>query len=198
MASKKKIALLGLLGLGLGAAAFGAAKAADDDDGDDDGGDDVPPEVCPPGFHAVILPNAQGIPQQTCVPDAEPDDPPPPPPGPGHAKNYVGSGYNWPHKNDFPMEASFGAQLLVFGYPAAAVNPAMPGWSVISGPMMSAVREFQRDYNAARLAQTVDVPAPKKLDTDGLIGANTINGLLNAKRWQQVLNLPWIDIVGLA
>lgn len=185
--AKAGVVILVLAALGLA----GASAAAADDDGDDD--DD--PDVGPPAPD----PEIPDLPED---PDP-PVEPPPPAPDP-QKKNYVGSGYVWPHQEVFPPQGAgfsganccriFGLELEKLGYPT---NAAAADWNVISAKFMSVVREFQRDYNVARQAQTVD-PVPKALATDGLIGTNTIDGIINAKRWVLSLALTWEDIVGLA
>lgn len=168
------------IGLGVGVVALallalGGAAIADDvvDDDDDDDDDDVDDDDD----------------------DDIPDEPPPPPADP-KKNNYVGApGYSWPHKDRFPNERSFGLFLQQLGY---NTNPGLADWSPISAATMVVVRQFQRDYNVARLAQTVDEPAPKSLSTDGLIGKNTIGAMLNAERWIIALAIPWQDLVALS
>jgi hypothetical protein len=156
----------------------GKAKAAIDGDDDDDDGD---------------LPDLGNIDDPVIFVPAEPTEPPPPPPDP-KKKNYVGSGYAWPSKARFPNERSFGLFLQQLGY---VTNPGDPAWSVISGDFMKIVRQFQRDFNVARLAQTVTEPQPGSLSTDGLIGKNTIAAMLLAEKWVQTLGVSWFDLVAL-
>lgn len=193
MTSKqKKLAALAALAA-LGFAGFAAAASDDTDpDPDPDPTPDPTPDPnatpCSPGFHRVPGPVINGAPTSMCVPD----EPPPPPPDP-KKKNYVGSGYDWPYRDRFPTEFSIASALNLLGYP---VNPLA---SAISAATMFAVREFQRDYNDAAKAQTVDEPAvPASLSTDGLIGKNTLAAIINAQRWTNILNVDWLDIVALA
>ena len=102
----------------------------------------------------------------------------------------------WPRRDRFPNERSFGLALQQLGY---VINPAAGDFSIVSTSSRNVVRQFQRDYNKAAGAQTVDAnPAPSQLAADGLIGAQTINGLLNAQRWIVTLNVTWADLVALA
>lgn len=186
-----KIALtVGVLAA-LGLAFAGAANADDlqpDDDDDDDGEDPLIPGVvvdpnslpCPPGQVRV-----NGV----CVV--------PPPPPDKKLCNYVGCGpaFNWSHKDRFPNERSFGQALEQIGY-IFSPHWGAASWSIISAQSMGVVRQFQRDYNVARLAQTVE-PTPNGLATDGLVGNNTINAIIKAQNWVNVLGLSWADIVAL-
>ena len=163
----------------------GVANAADtdDDDDDDDDDDEVDPpiiiEACPAGQVRV-----NGV----CVV-------PPPPPNPINC-NYVGCGpaFNWTMRDRYPNERSFGLALQQLGY---VINPAAASFSIVSPHSRTIVRQFQRDYNVARLAQTVQEPAPQGLATDGLVGNNTIRAIANAQQWVITLAVAWPDIVAL-
>lgn len=176
------VGVLAALGLAFAGAANADDLQPDDDDDDDDGADDAiivdPPVFCPPGQI-----NVDGV----CVT-------PPPPPDPKLC-NYVGCGpsYNWIRKDRFPNERAFGLALQQLGY---IINPGLANFSIVSDYSRSIVRQFQRDYNVARLAQTVE-PTPNGLATDGLIGTNTINAIIKAQNWVNVLGLAWADIVAL-
>lgn len=156
------------IAIGVGAvAALGLAAAA--------AADDTPPKRDVPD-----------PPDEPVVPPPDPVEPPPPKP-PAGLKNYVGSGYAWPYRNEFPSEASFGYALQEFGYDT---RPWSAGWSVIGQRMMTMVREFQRDYNSTN--------PPKKLADDGLIGKNTIDAIRNAKAWTLAEGISWPTYIGAA
>lgn len=184
----KKVLTIGGVAAGVLLLLGGVANAADDDtqpddDDDDDENPDVvivdPPVICPPGQF-----NVNGV----CVT--------PPPPPPANVCNYVGCpGFVWAQQGVFPNERAFGLRLQQLGY---VINPAAANFSMISGYSMSIVRQFQRDYNVARLAQTVEEPPPPSIATDGLVGnAQTIPALIRAWQWVNTLGVPWMDIVAL-
>lgn len=185
----KKALVIGGAAIGFLLLLGGVANAADvipgDDDDDDDEPDDEPIDVipgqlaCPPGQVRV-----NGV----CVV-------PPPPPNPINC-NYVGCGpsFNWVLRDRYPNERAFGLALQQLGY---VINPAAGNFSIVSGHSLATVRQFQRDYNVARLAQTVQDPPPQGLATDGLVGNNTIRAIANAQQWVTTLALPWMDIVAL-
>lgn len=160
-----------------------AADTDDDDDDDDDGDDDDEPVIvdlaCPPGQVKV-----NGV----CVV-------PPPPPNPINC-NYVGCGpaFNWTQRERYPNERAFGVALNFLSY---VINPGAANFSIVTPTSRAIVRQFQRDYNVARLAQTVMSPPPQGLSTDGLVGNNTIRALTNAQDWVVKLGLQWPDIVAL-
>lgn len=174
MASKKTAALIAggivLVGLAFAGAASASDDAPPDDDDDDPGRADPDPDPASPRA------------------DPDPAEPPPPPPNP-LIKDYVGSGYNWPRRDRFPNEQSFGTHMLALGY---QTNPLAPNWSVISAGFMTLVRRFQRDYNKVRL--TIANPGPS-LSPDGLIGKNTINALLAAQQWAALGAMSWQQLV---
>ena len=163
----------------------GVANAADPEDDEDDDDDEEDPDpivvelACPPGQVRV-----NGV----CVV-------PPPAPNPINC-NYVGCGpaFNWTMRDRYPNERSFGLALQQLGY---IINPAAGNFSIVSPQSRAIVRQFQRDYNVARLAQTVQEPAPQGLATDGLVGNNTIRAIANAQQWVTTLAVPWLDIVAL-
>jgi hypothetical protein len=107
--------------------------------------------------------------------------------------NYIGCGpnFHWQHMDVFPTEASVAVALQKLGYVIASNYPLTSTASRI------VVRQFQRDYNKARLAQTVDAPPPPSLTTDGWVGNHTIDALIRADRWTKVLNQLWFNIVAL-
>jgi hypothetical protein len=104
-------------------------------------------------------------------------------------RTYVGSGWNWPHRNRFPTEISFGEALATLGYGAAY---GLPGWEVLSVETMNTVRQFQRDFNTVRNAFTLQHLSPE-IDADGLIGEDTIKALLFALDVQE--SDSWISLV---
>ena len=63
---------------------------------------------------------------------------------------YVGDpkGYNWPNKDMFPTQGSFGAALEQLGYNVG--NWEASGYSVIKQPTYGAIGQFQRDWNIYR------------------------------------------------
>lgn len=180
--NKKALAVGGGLGLLLLLAA-GKAKADDKPDPGPDGPTD-PPEGPTDG-------------------PTEPVEPPPVIPQ-GHASNYVGSGWSWSGalRQAFPAPVHIGIALQALGYPidyTPGPNGNTAPFNMISQSNMTSVREFQRDYNVAAQAQTVDEnPNPAQLDDDALVANQTMRALLNAKRWTEVLGLGWADIVALA
>jgi hypothetical protein len=184
----RKALTIGAVSVGVLLLLTGVANAADvipgDDDDDDDDDLPVPPVIvdpipaCPPG---------QVLVQGQCVV-------PPPAPNPINC-NYVGCGpsFNWNMRDLFPNERAFGLALQQLGY---IINPATATFSIVSPSSRAIVRQFQRDYNVARTAQTVE-PTPSGLATDGLIGNLTIAAIRKAQQWVQTLALPWMDIVAL-
>lgn len=178
-----KIAL-GALALGLGGLALSRKASAGD------GRFPIDPPVGPGGEQPTEPVNPGFV------------EPPPAKP-PANVKNYVGSGYNWPDRARYPQPVHIGIALQRLGYPVSFADngdtPHTRPFNMISTQNMIVVREFQRDYNAAAKAQTVDDPAkPGALDDDGLVGKNTLAAITNAERWVSVLGLPWSSIVALA
>lgn len=189
--------------IGIGVAVAGAvaligfsANASDTPSG-------PPTGECPEGFIRQPDPNHPG--QFICVrgPDIEPpdndlpdvddiDDPLPPPPP---QCNYSGCGPQF--NNGHAAPAYYALRIQQLGYPINVPPIAANGSTIAVNPARAIIREFQRDYNAARTAQTVQ-PTPPKLGEDGLVGNATIAAIENAHKWVQTLNLPWVDIVELA
>ena len=182
---KVAIGVGGLLAL---LAAAAAARAATDDT------PDIPTEPDDP--IGPIFP-------VTPVDPVEPVEPPPVIPQ-GQASNYVGSGWSWSGalRQAFPAAVHIGNALARLGYPinyTPGPNANTSPFNMISQANMTSVREFQRDYNVAVLAQTVDDnPNPAQLDDDALVANQTMRAILNAERWVDVLGVSWSDIVSLA
>jgi hypothetical protein len=88
---------------------------------------------------------------------------------------YVGSpGFNeWPRMDLFPDESAFGDALERLGYDAG--DWMSDGYSVLGEPVLTAVREFQRDWNLYRTK--IQVPWAPQLTTDGRLGRSTIKAL---------------------
>jgi hypothetical protein len=171
MAKKKTAAAIAALAvLAVGGVAFARSRDEDEDEDDVDDAD------------IVILPD---LVEPVGPGGVEPESPPPPPPA--GLKNYVGSGYNWPRKDRFPNEIAFAVLLNLFGYNA---NAAL---SIISQVNMTAVRQYQRDYNT--VLATVPNPPTGKLAEDGLIGKNTIGAMLVSEAWVNTLGKPFPAIV---
>lgn len=105
--------------------------------------------------------------------------------GPSKKNNYVGSGWAWPHGNEFPKVADFGFTLATLGYEVGDWDAA--NWDVLSQRVMDAVAQYQSDYNIV-LAATGD---EYRLDTDGLLGTNTIEALLYSLNLQNTSPKDW-------
>lgn len=91
------------------------------------------------------------------------------------APTYVGSGWSWPYKNQFPTEASFLIALASLGY-------SVSGTSVLTTQNIAAVKKFQGEYNAVVKAFGIEalyantnatLLPPTGLSVDGLIGGKT-------------------------
>lgn len=177
-------ALVGLGVLGLGLAGLAASRRSSANDGR------IDPPTGPGGEEPGRI---------------DPPVEPPPTLPPGNVKNYVGSGWQWSGalKQAFPQPVSIGMALFGLGYPVNFANdgdtPSTQPFNMISAHNMTIVREFQRDYNVAAKAQTVDAsPSPASLDDDGLVANLTMRAILNAQRWARELGLQWADVVALA
>lgn len=103
-------------------------------------------------------------------------------------RQYVGSGWSWPHRSLFPTEESFGEALARLGYGSAV---GLPEWEILSEQTMSTVRAFQSDFNAVRTAMALKSLAPE-LSVDGLIGESTIDALRFALDYNA--DYPWLAI----
>lgn len=158
------------IGLGVGAAAlFGFSQLANADDGLPDFIPDVPP---PPGPDVPV--------------PTTPDTPLPPKP---KKCNYVGCAvFDTAHKTTGRNE---GLRLQQLGYP---LNPAAANFDITSDGARKVVREFQRNYNTVRKFQKFEVPPPPALDTDGLVGTNTIAAISKAQQWVLLTKKPWIEL----
>lgn len=106
-------------------------------------------------------------------------------------RNYVGSGWDWPQRNLFPTEQSFGEALAKLGYGAAY---GLPGWEILSVETMATVAAFQRDFNEVRRAFQLQAIVPE-LDADGLIGEGTIGALKFALDQNYRPDDSWIALV---
>lgn len=116
------------------------------------------------------------------------------------AGKYVGAGWtDWPHKDVFKDEASFGDTLLALGY-ALSGKWDTPEWS-IRGPIeIDAIKEFQGDWNTM-LTYGQSVLAEYfggfvqviPLTKDGKIGTNTVNAMFRALAMSE--DKEWRDLV---
>lgn len=189
LSAKKKGAIaLGVIGIGLLGLA-GAAKA------------DVLPDVGPPTPEPLppVDPGADAVCPAGTIRIGNKCIVPPPPPAPNKACNYSGCGAQFDSAHQTP--AFYQQRLQILGYP---INPA---GSIISGVAMTIIREFQRDYNAVRADPPVFAASPlalapiaagPKLDTDGLIGNNTIAAIERAHTAILSANTTWGAVVELS
>lgn len=91
------------------------------------------------------------------------------------------TGYVWPHRDLFLDESGFGEALENFGYDVG--DWSAPGWTVTSSLIVSAVREFQADYNSVR--PTLEEPPTEALATSGRIDDATVNAMVFVHELQQ-------------
>jgi hypothetical protein len=189
MSAKKTLLWGGVAAVTLLAVA-GAAKAADDAKGDDEdgggGGDGGGGEV--PGGDIIFIPN-----------DTEDDNGFDDPLKPIDVKvcNFSGCGPAFDKNHETP--AYYALRIQQLGYPINAAGIAANGSFIAVNPQRQWVREFQRDSNAVRAADSYDpITEAGKLDEDGLVGNMTIAAINRAHQAVQVLGLPWLDIVELA
>jgi len=93
---------------------------------------------------------------------------------PAPKKNYVGTGWFWPHSDIFTTEGEILRYLSLLGYNTA-------GNEVLLAQNMDAVRRFQGDYNlVATLLATgtqLDSDWPAGLAVDGLLGTSSLQAL---------------------
>lgn len=157
----------------VGAAALlvaGAASAADD----------VLPDDLPPP------PDDEPPPVE--VDPVDPGDPLPPPPA---ICNFSGCGPLFDGSHNTPTYYALRLQQL--GYP---INPAAPGWSILSPSSKNVVRTFQRDYNEVR--PTIPNNAGPELDEDGYVGNRTIFAMNRAHQLVTERIQAWSVIVSLS
>lgn len=115
--------------------------------------------------------------------------------------NYVGSGWSWPHKNQFPSELTFGKRLMELGYSPGGLNPS---FSVLSDRAVKQVKIFQNHWNIVasyleKISAEKGVPVPvPRLSVDGKIGANTIEALIRAPKMAKTAGKSWGGLVGTA
>lgn len=128
---------------------------------------------------------------QPVDPIPEPDPPAPPPPNQGKC-NFLGCpGYALPspHGSWTPTYAAIRLQQLGYN-----INPAAPGWTLLSDASRSKVAHFQNNYN--RVAPTMSPPRPK-IDADGLVGPRTARAIDLAFKEVTKRMQTWAVIVSL-
>lgn len=149
----------------------------------------------------VVVPKAPPVVPPSPIPEG------PPPPLPPPTGRYVGSGWTgWPHKDQFPDEASFGRTLQKLGYVPGYWS--REGYTVLDDATRQAVRGFQADFNYvskyrrhAREAGLEEKLAPfsppirADLAVDGLLGPATIPALYDAQVYEVDVGMEWYKIV---
>lgn len=129
----------------------------------------------------------------------------PPKPPPPKGAPFVGSGWtDWPHKDQFPDEKSFGQSLELLDY-----NPgswSSPEWTILDEQALDAVTAFQMDFNILMAfrrhmrAQGQEFepgspPVRPDLASDSLLGQKTITALADAFVYERVAGMKWDQIV---
>lgn len=132
----------------------------------------------------------------------QPKPTPGPPPAGGQ---YVGGGWNnWPLKDMFPDQKTFGQSLQRLGYNAGTWNSA--SWTMLDQQAREAALLFQIDFNllmehrrykeAQGFAPEAGLPQLRgDLAEDGLLGPSTIPALADAFTYQEVAGKKWWDII---
>lgn len=118
-------------------------------------------------------------------------DPPPPPPAPQNLCDYVGCPGFKPAAGAAWTPTYVGVRLQQLGY---NINPAAPGWTILSDSSRAKILHFQQNYN--HVAPTMSPKGPY-IAEDGLAGNATIAAIVRASNEALKRIQSWAVIVSL-